>query len=128
MAVGERGCVESQGNTTLVELHIRLTHLSLMTHCAWFPCCSPSSYHSLPYAYPPHIPPSPPTRYLRENHNSVLGIREYALQHGASFEAVTEDVVENWIARCGGCGVGGGGGGLKGEWRGGAGCQMRGRC
>eukprot|EP00798_Chlamydomonas_sp_ICE-L_P024132 gene24132-9714_t len=43
-------------------------------------------------------------RYLRENHNSVLGIREYALVHGLSlrlwgqFQAVAEDLVESWLS------------------------------
>uniref|UniRef100_A0A0G4HV75 Aminotransferase class V domain-containing protein n=1 Tax=Chromera velia CCMP2878 TaxID=1169474 RepID=A0A0G4HV75_9ALVE len=32
--------------------------------------------------------------YLRSNHNSVLGIREYAAEKGASFHAVTEEEVE----------------------------------
>eukprot|EP01023_Acetabularia_acetabulum_P039417 TRINITY_DN3793_c0_g1_i7.p1 TRINITY_DN3793_c0_g1~~TRINITY_DN3793_c0_g1_i7.p1 ORF type:complete len:652 (+),score=114.99 TRINITY_DN3793_c0_g1_i7:24-1958(+) len=36
-------------------------------------------------------------RYLTENHNSVLGIREYALSAGANFQAVHEDWVEDWI-------------------------------
>ncbi|GFR48351.1 hypothetical protein Agub_g10238 [Astrephomene gubernaculifera] len=35
-------------------------------------------------------------RYLRENHNSVLGIREYALQGGGAFQAVNESFVERW--------------------------------
>ncbi|ELP94449.1 molybdenum cofactor sulfurase, putative [Entamoeba invadens IP1] len=29
--------------------------------------------------------------YLRQNHNSVLGIREYALEQGAEFKSVTEE-------------------------------------
>lgn len=37
-------------------------------------------------------------RYTRENHNSVLGVREYALQHGARFQAVEADWVEDWIS------------------------------
>lgn len=37
-------------------------------------------------------------RYTRENHNSVLGIREYALQRKARFQAVEEEWVEDWIA------------------------------
>ena len=37
-------------------------------------------------------------RYTRENHNSVLGIREYALQHSARFQAVEQDWVEDWIS------------------------------
>eukprot|EP01025_Chloroclados_australasicus_P039899 TRINITY_DN4155_c0_g1_i1.p1 TRINITY_DN4155_c0_g1~~TRINITY_DN4155_c0_g1_i1.p1 ORF type:complete len:789 (+),score=82.25 TRINITY_DN4155_c0_g1_i1:167-2533(+) len=36
-------------------------------------------------------------RYLRENHNSVLGIREYTLQHGGKFEAVDEEWVQDWV-------------------------------
>mmetsp|Transcript_19003 Transcript_19003/g.53201 ORF Transcript_19003/g.53201 Transcript_19003/m.53201 type:complete len:843 (+) Transcript_19003:23-2551(+) len=36
-------------------------------------------------------------RYLRTNHNSVLGIREYAIQHGGSFQAVDESVVDEWL-------------------------------
>ncbi len=35
--------------------------------------------------------------YLRENHNSVLGQRQYAIQAGASFQAVDEDWVEDWL-------------------------------
>lgn len=34
--------------------------------------------------------------YLRENHNSVLGMREYALEAGGSFKAVNETFVEHW--------------------------------
>jgi len=41
-------------------------------------------------------------RYLRENHNSVLGIREYALQHGGAFQAVDERYVEEWVHGTGG--------------------------
>lgn len=37
-------------------------------------------------------------RYTRENHNSVLGVREYALQHDARFQAVEEEWVEDWIS------------------------------
>ena len=37
-------------------------------------------------------------RYLRENHNSVLGIREYAKAAGAAFESYTEAEVERWLA------------------------------
>lgn len=37
-------------------------------------------------------------RYTRENHNSVLGMREYALQHDARFQAVEEEWVEEWIS------------------------------
>ena len=33
--------------------------------------------------------------YLRENHNSVLGIREIALQNGASFHVVNSTDVES---------------------------------
>eukprot|EP00201_Polytomella_parva_P019889 CAMPEP_0175045484 /NCGR_PEP_ID=MMETSP0052_2-20121109/4452_1 /TAXON_ID=51329 ORGANISM="Polytomella parva, Strain SAG 63-3" /NCGR_SAMPLE_ID=MMETSP0052_2 /ASSEMBLY_ACC=CAM_ASM_000194 /LENGTH=457 /DNA_ID=CAMNT_0016309027 /DNA_START=682 /DNA_END=2052 /DNA_ORIENTATION=- len=36
-------------------------------------------------------------RYLRENHNSVLGVREYALQAGGAYEAVDEMFVEQWL-------------------------------
>lgn len=36
-------------------------------------------------------------RYLRENHNSVLGIREYVLFHGAAFQSMDEDSVSSWI-------------------------------
>lgn len=35
--------------------------------------------------------------YLSHNHNSVLGIREYALERGASYEVVTPSDVEAWI-------------------------------
>lgn len=35
-------------------------------------------------------------RYLRENHNSVLGIREYVLARGASFQSVDERLVSSW--------------------------------
>jgi len=35
--------------------------------------------------------------YLRENHNSVLGQREYALAHGATFKAVDEEWVDDWV-------------------------------
>ncbi|KXZ42547.1 hypothetical protein GPECTOR_136g630 [Gonium pectorale] len=38
-------------------------------------------------------------RYLRENHNSVLGIREYALQAGGTFQAVNESFVDRWAMR-----------------------------
>ncbi|EFJ44557.1 hypothetical protein VOLCADRAFT_64703 [Volvox carteri f. nagariensis] len=38
-------------------------------------------------------------RYLRENHNSVLGIREYALQGGGTFQAVNESFVDRWAMR-----------------------------
>ncbi|KAG1671558.1 hypothetical protein FOA52_011280 [Chlamydomonas sp. UWO 241] len=37
-------------------------------------------------------------RYLRENHNSVLGIREYARSNGATFQAVDEAHVESWVS------------------------------
>lgn len=36
-------------------------------------------------------------RYLRENHNSVLGVREYVLKSGGRYEDLTEDQVEAWI-------------------------------
>ncbi|KAF5842717.1 pyridoxal phosphate-dependent transferase [Dunaliella salina] len=36
-------------------------------------------------------------RYLRTNHNSVLGIREYAIQHGGSFQAIDESVMDEWL-------------------------------
>ena len=36
--------------------------------------------------------------YLRENHNSVLGMREYALDKGGHFQAMNETAVEAWIA------------------------------
>jgi molybdenum cofactor sulfurtransferase len=36
--------------------------------------------------------------YLRENHNSVLGIREYAMEAGGTFKAVNETFVEHWVA------------------------------
>lgn len=36
-------------------------------------------------------------RYLRENHNSVLGMREYALLNGGTFKAVDEKSVEQWL-------------------------------
>eukprot|EP00878_Enallax_costatus_P013939 GHUV01014576.1.p1 GENE.GHUV01014576.1~~GHUV01014576.1.p1 ORF type:complete len:479 (+),score=157.31 GHUV01014576.1:163-1437(+) len=36
--------------------------------------------------------------YLRENHNSVLGMREYALEAGGQFKAVNETFVEAWAA------------------------------
>ena len=36
-------------------------------------------------------------RYLRENHNSVLGIRQYALEHGACYQSVDEAGVRNWL-------------------------------
>jgi len=35
--------------------------------------------------------------YLRENHNSVLGIREYAHLHDTKFHNVTEDKVDAWL-------------------------------
>ncbi|KAG2427700.1 hypothetical protein HYH02_014532 [Chlamydomonas schloesseri] len=38
-------------------------------------------------------------RYLRENHNSVLGVREYALQGGGAFQAVNETFVDRWAVR-----------------------------
>eukprot|EP01023_Acetabularia_acetabulum_P007645 TRINITY_DN13364_c0_g2_i1.p1 TRINITY_DN13364_c0_g2~~TRINITY_DN13364_c0_g2_i1.p1 ORF type:complete len:803 (-),score=148.34 TRINITY_DN13364_c0_g2_i1:249-2657(-) len=37
-------------------------------------------------------------RYLRENHNSVLGIREYTLKHGGTFESVAEEWVQQWTS------------------------------
>lgn len=37
-------------------------------------------------------------RYTRENHNSVLGVREYALQSGGRFQAVEEEWVEDWLS------------------------------
>eukprot|EP00920_Eleutheroschizon_duboscqi_P008285 GHVT01019151.1.p1 GENE.GHVT01019151.1~~GHVT01019151.1.p1 ORF type:complete len:381 (+),score=88.54 GHVT01019151.1:124-1143(+) len=37
--------------------------------------------------------------YLRINHNSVLGIREYALLHGANFLAVSEAQVDSILAQ-----------------------------
>eukprot|EP00892_Ulva_mutabilis_P009776 jgi/Ulvmu1/7170/UM034_0078.1 len=37
-------------------------------------------------------------RYTRENHNSVLGVREYALQAGGRFQAVEEEWVEDWLS------------------------------
>eukprot|EP00210_Caulerpa_lentillifera_P000805 g779.t1 len=36
-------------------------------------------------------------RYLRENHNSVLGMREYVLREGGGFESVAEETVEDWL-------------------------------
>jgi molybdenum cofactor sulfurtransferase len=36
--------------------------------------------------------------YLRENHNSVLGMREYALRAGGRFVALNEAAVEAWLA------------------------------
>lgn len=36
-------------------------------------------------------------RYLRVNHNSVLGIRQYALEHGAQYESVEAPWVESWL-------------------------------
>ncbi|GIL62185.1 hypothetical protein Vafri_16451 [Volvox africanus] len=38
-------------------------------------------------------------RYLRENHNSVLGVREYALKAGGTFQAVNESFVDRWAMR-----------------------------
>jgi len=38
-------------------------------------------------------------RYLRENHNSVLGVREYVLQSGGQFEDLTEEQVDQWISQ-----------------------------
>jgi len=38
--------------------------------------------------------------YLRSNHNSVLGIREVALDQGASFSAVTEDEILSHEGNC----------------------------
>ena len=35
--------------------------------------------------------------YLRQNHNSVLGIREYALEHGATFHTFFEAQVESML-------------------------------
>jgi molybdenum cofactor sulfurtransferase len=35
--------------------------------------------------------------YLRENHNSVLGMRGYALDQGGTFQAVNETFVEAWV-------------------------------
>ncbi|CAG9464717.1 unnamed protein product [Pedinophyceae sp. YPF-701] len=35
--------------------------------------------------------------YLRENHNSVLGVREFALQKQGTFRALTYDEVEEWL-------------------------------
>jgi hypothetical protein len=43
---------------------------------------TPQQYHeSLPVCRFLSVP-----RYLRENHNSVLGIREYAMMNGAAFQ------------------------------------------
>lgn len=36
-------------------------------------------------------------RYLRVNHNSVLGIRQYALEHGAQYMSVEEPWVQQWL-------------------------------
>lgn len=36
--------------------------------------------------------------YLRENHNSVLGIREYVLKSNSYFKSVSERFVEGWLA------------------------------
>ncbi|KAL4427707.1 hypothetical protein ABPG75_001796 [Micractinium tetrahymenae] len=52
--------------------------------------------------------------YLVSNHNSVLGIREYARVHNASFGAVTEEDVEAWIAGSSVAGKHSGRGGLPG--------------
>eukprot|EP00884_Botryococcus_braunii_P001647 jgi/Botrbrau1/11483/Bobra.0360s0010.1 len=38
-------------------------------------------------------------RYLRENHNSVLGMREYAVLHGGKYRALSELQVEAWLQR-----------------------------
>ncbi len=46
------------------------------------------------HTYSPSSSPLDSPRYLRENHNSVLGIREYAMQHGGHFEAVGEGLEE----------------------------------
>eukprot|EP00854_Cymbomonas_tetramitiformis_P005457 gene5457-6614_t len=35
--------------------------------------------------------------YLRENHNSVLGIREYALRLGSNYHSIAEQNVYDWI-------------------------------
>jgi len=35
--------------------------------------------------------------YLRENHNSVLGIREYAHVHNSHFQSISEDKVNQWL-------------------------------
>lgn len=35
--------------------------------------------------------------YLRENHNSVLGVREYAMAKGGRFHAINETSVEAWV-------------------------------
>ena len=36
-------------------------------------------------------------RYLRENHNSVLGIRQYAVKNNATFRSMLEPQVESWL-------------------------------
>eukprot|EP00803_Ostreobium_quekettii_P001179 evm.model.scf_2321.2 EVM.evm.TU.scf_2321.2 scf_2321:18238-20607(-) len=36
-------------------------------------------------------------RYLRENHNSVLGVRSYALDHGATFQSMDEAGIAGWV-------------------------------
>ena len=36
--------------------------------------------------------------FLVQNHNSVLGIREYALERGGSFKALDFDAVEAWLS------------------------------
>lgn len=41
--------------------------------------------------------PASEFRYLRVNHNSVLGIRQYALEHDAQYTTVEEDWVEDWV-------------------------------
>jgi hypothetical protein len=83
-----------------------------------------------PPPQPPTSPTHPPThphRYLRENHNSVLGIREYALQGGGAFQAVNESFVEAWLASdapdlaAGAEGVLGSGGSMDSASAGGAG-------
>ncbi|KAI8474571.1 MAG: pyridoxal phosphate-dependent transferase [Monoraphidium minutum] len=35
--------------------------------------------------------------YLRENHNSVLGVREYAMAKGGRFHAINETTIDAWV-------------------------------
>lgn len=41
--------------------------------------------------------PNSDFRYLRVNHNSVLGVREYALSKGAQYHSVEEQWVQDWV-------------------------------
>jgi hypothetical protein len=65
-------------------------------------CRSPANHYAVLRCLRTLIYRASTFAYLRENHNSVLGMREYALEAGGAFKAVNETFVEHW-AQVRGC-------------------------